>query len=335
LIVPWNFPLLIASRKIAPALAAGNTVVLKPAEESPLTALRLGELALEAGLPPGVFNVVPGFGPTAGAALVAHPGVAGIAFTGETTTGQLIMQNASRSLKKVSLELGGKSANIVLDDADLEAASRAAMMGIFYNKGEVCTAGSRLLVAKGAREPLLEKIVDRASKLVQGDTLDPKTRLGPQISQAQVDRIERYVGLGKKEGAKLILGGERAQVGDGRGYFWKPTIFDQVRNDMTIAREEIFGPVLSVIEVGDFDEAIRIANESMYGLAAAIWTKDVKKAHRAARALQAGTVWINTYNLYDAASPYGGTKASGFGRETGMAGLDFYTQTKSVWVDLS
>ena len=335
LIVPWNFPLLIASRKIAPALAAGNTVVLKPAEESPLTALRLGELALEAGLPPGVFNVVPGFGPTAGAALVAHPGVAGIAFTGETTTGQLIMQNAAKSLKKVSLELGGKSANIVLDDADLEAASRAAMMAIFYNKGEVCTAGSRLLVAKGAREPLLEKVMDRASKLAQGDTLDPKTRLGPQISQAQIDRIERYVAAGKKEGAKLILGGERAQVGDGRGYFWKPTIFDGVRNDMTIAREEIFGPVLSVIEVGDFDEAIKIANESMYGLAAAIWTKDVKKAHRAARALQAGTVWVNTYNLYDAASPYGGTKASGFGRETGMAGLDFYTQTKSVWVDLS
>jgi aldehyde dehydrogenase (NAD+) len=334
LIVPWNFPLLIASRKVAPALAAGNTVVLKPAEESPLTALRLGELALEAGLPPGVINVVPGFGPTAGAALVAHPGVAGIAFTGETSTGQLIMQNGARTLKKVSLELGGKSANIVLDDADLEAASRAAMMAIFYNKGEVCTAGSRLLVAKGAREPLLEKVIERAAKLVQGDTLDPKTRLGPQISQAQVERIERYVAAGKKEGARLVLGGERAKVGDGRGYFWKPTIFDGVRNDMTIAREEIFGPVLSVIEVESFDDAIARANESMYGLAAAIWTSDVKKAHRAARALQAGTVWINTYNLYDAASPYGGTKASGFGRETGMAGLDFYTQTKSVWVDL-
>jgi acyl-CoA reductase-like NAD-dependent aldehyde dehydrogenase len=334
LIVPWNFPLLIASRKVAPALAAGNTVVLKPAEESPLTALRLGELALEAGLPPGVINVVPGFGPTAGAALVAHPGVAGIAFTGETSTGQLIMQNGARTLKKVSLELGGKSANIVLDDADLEAASRAAMMAIFYNKGEVCTAGSRLLVAKGAREPLLEKVIERAAKLVQGDTLDPKTRLGPQISQAQVERIERYVAAGKKEGARLVLGGERAKVGDGRGYFWKPTIFDGVRNDMTIAREEIFGPVLSVIEVESFDDAIARANESMYGLAAAIWTSDVKNAHRAARALQAGTVWINAYNLYDAASPYGGTKASGFGRETGMAGLDFYTQTKSVWVDL-
>ena len=335
LIVPWNFPLLMASRKVAPALAAGNCAILKPAEETPLTALRLGEIALEAGLPPGVLNVVPGFGPTAGAALVAHPGVSGIAFTGETTTGQLIMTNGAKTLKKVSLELGGKSANIVLDDADLEMAGRAAMHAIFYNKGEVCTAGSRLFVARGIREPLLEKVVERSRKLAQGDPLDPKTRLGPQVSQAQIEKIGRYVEIGKKEGARLILGGEAARIGDGRGYFWKPTIFDGVRNSMTIAREEIFGPVLSVIEFDDFDQAIAQANDSAYGLAAAIWTRDVKKAHRAARALQAGTVWINTYNLYDAASPYGGTKASGFGRESGMAGLDFYTQTKSVWVDLS
>ncbi len=235
----------------------------------------------------------------------------------------------------MSLELGGKSANIVLDDADLEMAGRAAMHAIFYNKGEVCTAGSRLFVAKGIREPLLEKVVERSQKLAQGDPLDPKTRLGPQVSQAQIEKIGRYVEIGKKEGARLILGGEAARIGDGRGYFWKPTIFDGVRNSMTIAREEIFGPVLSVIEFDDFDQAIAQANDSAYGLAAAIWTRDVKKAHRAARALQAGTVWINTYNLYDAASPYGGTKASGFGRESGMAGLDFYTQTKSVWVDLS
>ena len=335
LIVPWNFPLLIAARKVAAALAAGDTAVLKPASESPLTALRLGELALEAGIPPGVLNVVPGGGSTAGAALVAHPGVAGVAFTGSTETGQRLMQNASQTLKKLSLELGGKSANIVLDDADLDLASRSAINAIFYNKGEVCTAGSRLLVAPSVREPLLEKIIDRAGKLTQGDPLDPKTRLGPQISKGQVDRIQKYVDIGKKEGARLVLGGEPAKVGDGKGYFWKPTIFDGVRNDMTIAREEIFGPVLSVIEIDDLDQAIARANESAFGLAAAIWTRDVKKAHRAARGLQAGTVWINAYNLYDAASPYGGTKASGFGRESGMASLEFYTQTKSVWVDLS
>ena len=335
LIVPWNFPLLIASRKIAAALAAGNTVILKPASETPLTALRLGELALEAGLPPGVFNVVPGHGSTAGAALVAHPGVAGIAFTGSTATGQLLMQNGASTVKKLSLELGGKSANIVLDDADLDVASRGAMSAIFYNKGEVCTAGSRLVVTKSAHDALLEKVVERASKFTQGDPLDPKTRIGPQVSEAQVRQIGKYVDIGKKEGARLILGGEPAKIGDGRGYYWKPTIFDGVSNSMTIAREEIFGPVLSVIAVDDFDQAIALANDSAYGLAAAVWTRDVKKAHKAARALQAGTVWINAYNLYDAASPYGGTKASGFGRETGLAGLDFYTQTKSVWVDLS
>ena len=335
LIVPLNFPLLIASRRIAAALAAGNTVILKPASETPLTALRLGELALEAGLPPGVFNVVPGFGSTAGAALVAHPGVAGIAFTGSTETGQLLMRNGASTVKKLSLELGGKSANIVLDDADLDVASRGAMSAIFYNKGEVCTAGSRLVVTKSAHDALLEKVVERASKFTQGDPLDPKTRIGPQVSEAQVERIGKYVDIGKKEGARLVLGGEAAKIGDGRGYYWKPTIFDGVSNSMTIAREEIFGPVLSVIAVDDFDQAIALANDSAYGLAAAVWTRDVKKAHKAARALQAGTVWINAYNLYDAASPYGGTKASGFGRETGLAGLDFYTQTKSVWVDLS
>ncbi|HSQ59751.1 MAG TPA: aldehyde dehydrogenase family protein [Acidobacteriota bacterium] len=335
LIVPWNFPVLMAARKVAAALAAGNTAVLKPAEDTPLTALRLGEIALEAGLPPGVLNVLPGFGPTAGAALVAHPGVAGIAFTGETTTGQIIMANAAKTVKKVALELGGKSANIVLEDADLELASRGALNAIFYNKGEVCTAGSRLLVPKAIREPLLEKIVERAAKMVPGDTLDPKTRLGAQATREQVEKIERYVEIGKKEGARLVAGGERAVVGDGKGWFWKPTVFDGVRNDMTIAREEIFGPVLSVIEVDDFDQAIAVANQTAYGLAAGIWTRDIKKAHRAARALQAGTVWINAYNLYDAASPYGGTKASGFGRESGMAGLDAYLQTKSVWVDLS
>jgi len=335
LIVPWNFPLLLAARKVAPALAAGNTVILKPAEETPLTALRLGELALEAGIPPGVLNVVPGFGPTAGGALVAHAGVNGVAFTGETTTGRLIMQNAARSLKKVSLELGGKSPNIVFADADQEAAARGTVFGIFYNKGEVCTAGSRLFVERGVHDSMLEKVIDRAQKYPQGDPLDPKTRLGAQTSEAQIEKISRYVEIGKKEGAKLVLGGEPARVGNGRGYFWKPTIFDQVTNTMTIAREEIFGPVLSVISFDDFDRALEEANDSFYGLSAAVWTRDIKKAHRAARMLQAGTVWINTYNMYDAASPYGGYKGSGFGRESGMTGLDFYTQTKSVWVDLS
>src|SRR5438093_1215513 len=335
LIVPWNFPLLLAARKVAPALAAGNTVILKPAEETPLTALRLGELALEAGIPPGVLNVVPGFGPTAGGALVAHAGVSGVAFTGETTTGRVIMQNAARSLKKVSLELGGKSPNIVFADADQEAAARGTVFGIFYNKGEGCTAGSRLFVERGVHDSMLEKVIDRAQKYPQGDPLDPKTRVGAQTSEAQIEKISRYVEIGKKEGAKLVLGGEPARVGNGRGYFWKPTIFDQVTNTMTIAREEIFGPVLSVISFDDFDRALEEANDSFYGLSAAVWTRDIKKAHRAARLLQTGTVWINTYNMYDAASPYGGYKGSGFGRESGMAGLDFYTQTKSVWVDLS
>jgi len=335
LIVPWNFPLLLASRKVAPALAAGNTVILKPAEETPLTALRLGELALEAGIPPGVLNVVPGFGPTAGAALVAHPGVNGIAFTGETTTGRLIMQNAARSLKRVSLELGGKSPNIIFADADQEAAARGTIFGIFFNQGEICTAGSRLFVERPIHDSMLEKVIDRAQKYPQGDPLDPKTRVGAQTSEAQIEKIARYVEIGKKEGAKLVLGGEPARVGNGRGWFWKPTIFDQVTNSMTIAREEIFGPVLSVISFDDFDRALEEANDSFYGLSAAVWTRDIKKAHRAARMLQAGTVWINTYNMYDAASPYGGYKGSGFGRESGMAGLDSYTQTKSVWVDLS
>jgi len=335
LIVPWNFPLLLAARKIAPALAAGNTVILKPAEETPLTALRLGELALEAGIPPGVLNVVPGFGPTAGASLVAHAGVNGIAFTGETATGRLIMQNAARSLKRLSLELGGKSPNIIFADADQDAAARGTVFGIFYNKGEVCTAGSRLFVERPIHDSMLEKVIDRAQKYPQGDPMDPKTRVGAQTSEAQIEKIAKYVEIGKKEGAKLVMGGEPARVGNGRGWFWKPTIFDQVTNSMTIAKEEIFGPVLSVISFDDFDRALEEANDSFYGLSAAVWTRDIKKAHRAARMLQAGTVWINTYNMYDAASPYGGYKGSGFGRESGMASLDFYTQTKSVWVDLS
>jgi aldehyde dehydrogenase (NAD+) len=331
-IIPWNFPILLASWKVAPALAAGNTVVLKPAEQTPLTALRLAEIALEAGLPPGVLNVVPGFGSTAGAALVDHPGVAKIAFTGSTAVGQEIMKTASRTLKRLTLELGGKSPNVVFADADLDAAVRGAGTGIFYNKGEVCTAGSRLFLEEPLHDAFMDRLLAQTAKLKQGDPLDPKTRLGPQVSEAQMKRILSYVEAGKSDGARLVAGGARA---GSRGFFVQPTIFDDVRPEMTIAREEIFGPVLSVIRFRDLDELVRAANDTTYGLAAAVWTRDIRKAHRAARLLQAGTVWINTYGLYDSAMPFGGYKMSGFGRELGRHGLMEYTQTKSVWVDLS
>jgi len=331
-IIPWNFPILLAAWKVAPALAAGNTIVLKPAEQTPLSALFLARIAEEAGLPPGVLNVVTGFGPTAGAALVDHPGVDKIAFTGSTAVGQEIMRRASGTLKRLTLELGGKSPNIVFADADLEAAVRGAANGIFFNKGEVCTAGSRLFVEEPLHDALLDKLAAFTAKLQQGDPLDPKTRLGPQVSEAQMARVLSYVDQGKAEGARLVTGGERAP---GRGYFVRPTIFDDVRNDMTIARAEIFGPVLSVLRFREFEEVVRLANDTPYGLAAAVWTKDIKKAHRAARILKAGTVWINTYGLYDNAMPFGGYKMSGFGRELGHHGLMEYTQTKSVWVDLS
>ncbi len=331
-IIPWNFPLLLAAWKLAPALAAGNTVVLKPAEQTPLTALRLAAIAAEAGLAPGVLNVVTGFGPGAGAALVDHPGVDKIAFTGSTAVGQEIMRRASATLKRLTLELGGKSPNVVFADADIDAATRGAMNGIFFNKGEVCTAGSRLFVEEPLHDAFIERLGAQTAKLQQGDPLDPKTRLGPQVSEAQMGRVLSYVERGVAEGARLVCGGARAP---GRGYFVRPTIFDEVRNDMTIAREEIFGPVLSVIRFKDIEEVVRAANASAYGLAAGVWTRDIKKAHRTARALQAGTVWINTYGLYDSAMPFGGTKMSGFGRELGQCGLHEYTQTKSVWVDLS
>jgi len=334
-ITPWNFPILMAVWKMAPALACGNTVVLKPASYTPLTALRVAALCQQAGLPDGVLNVVPGSGSVAGMALVRHPMVDKIAVTGSTPVGQEIMREAAGTLKRLSLELGGKSPNIVLADADLEAAARGAMTGIFYNKGEICTAGSRLLVEESAHDALMEKLIDRAGKTVPADPLDPKCRFGPQVSEAQMNTILRYIGKGKEEGAKLVAGGQRAKVGDGRGFFVQPTIFDQVRNDMTIAREEIFGPVLSVIPFKDMDDAIAKANDNIYGLSSGIWTRDIKKAHRLARELRAGTVWINTYNVFDNASPFGGYKMSGFGRELGAASIELYTQTKSVWVDLS
>jgi acyl-CoA reductase-like NAD-dependent aldehyde dehydrogenase len=331
-ITPWNFPILMAAWKIAPALAAGNTMVLKPAKETPLTALVIAELAVEAGLPPGVLNVLPGRGAVAGQALVEHPRVSKIAFTGSTEVGRDIMRRGADSLKRLTLELGGKSPNVVFADADLDMAVRGASNGIFYNKGEVCTAGSRLFLEESVHDAFLDRLQSHVGKLQQGDPLDPKTRLGPQVSEAQMRSILGYVDKGKAEGARLVAGGERPQ---GKGYFVRPTIFTDVRNDMTLAREEIFGPVLAVLRFKELDDVLAQANDTVYGLAAAVWTKDIKKAHRTARQLQAGTVWINSYGLYDSAMPFGGVKQSGFGRELGRQGLLEYTQTKSIWVDLS
>ena len=330
-IIPWNFPLLMAVWKIAPALACGNTVVLKPAEQTPLTALRLGEICQEAGLPDGVLNIVPGYGPTAGAALAAHMDVDKIAFTGEYTTGRIIMQAASKNLKRVSLELGGKSPNIVFADSDIDSAVAGAMTGIFFNQGEVCCAGSRLFLEKSIHDEFVDKLSSRASSLRVGNPEDAGTQMGAQVSKEQFDKILGYIDSGKQEGAKLVTGGERCGE---RGYFIKPTIFDAVDNNMKIAREEIFGPVVSAITFDNVADMVRQSNRSIYGLAAAVWTKDIKKAHRLARDLKAGTIWINTYNSFDAASPFGGYKQSGFGRELGIHALELYTQVKSVWINL-
>ncbi|HEX6064576.1 MAG TPA: aldehyde dehydrogenase family protein, partial [Longimicrobiales bacterium] len=335
-IIPWNFPLLMAAWKVAPALACGNTVVLKPAEQTPLTALELAAIAQEAGLPPGVLNVVPGLGEQAGAALVRHPDVDKIAFTGSTQVGKLIMREAAESLKKVSLELGGKSPNIIFEDADLDAAVRGSFSAIYYNTGQTCTAGSRLLVHESLKDEVVAKLAERAKKMTPGDPMDPKTRLGPVISQEQMDRVLGYIKKGTDEGAHIVAGGTRLPYnGEERGYWIAPTIFDDVKPDACIAQEEIFGPVLAVVTFRDEEEAIAIANNTIYGLAAGIWTNSVKRAHRVAKRLEAGTVWINTYHPLDAASPFGGYKQSGSGRELGANALDLYTQIKSVWVDLS
>jgi aldehyde dehydrogenase (NAD+) len=334
-IVPWNFPLLLTAWKVAPALACGNSVIIKPASQTPLTALALAEIAQEVGLPPGVLNVVTGPGSKVGQMLVDHPGIDKIAFTGDTSTGKQIMRGSAETLKRITLELGGKSPNIVFPDADLDAALRGATTGIFYGKGEVCAAGSRLLVDRSIKSEFIDKVAARARKMAPGDPMDPKTRLGAISSKKQLENDLRYIELAKKEGAQLVAGGGRADIGTGKGYFLQPTVFDGVTPEMTIAREEIFGPVLATIEFGDVDEAIARANDSHYGLAAAVWTKDIKKAHYVARKLQAGTVWINTYNIYDTAAPFGGYKQSGFGREMSVHALEHYTQVKSVWVDLN
>ncbi len=337
LIVPWNFPMLIAARKIAPALACGNSIILKPAEISSLTAIRMAELALEAGLPEGVFNVLTGKGSVVGQALVDSPIVDAITFTGSTGVGQGLMKSGAVNVKKLSLELGGKSPNIIFDDANVDLAIKMAAAAIFYNKGEVCTAGSRLFVQESIYDEVTEKLSARAGKMVPGDPMDEGTRLGPVVSKAQFDSVSEYIRLGKEAGARLSAGGEKFDIGNGgKGYFLKPTVFTDVDNKMQIAQEEIFGPVLSVIKFTDTDDVIRQANDTAFGLASGIWTNDLKKAHQVANKINAGTVWINTYNMYDAASPYGGFKMSGFGKESGMESIyEFYTKSKTVWVDLN
>jgi acyl-CoA reductase-like NAD-dependent aldehyde dehydrogenase len=334
-IVPWNFPFLMAAWKIAPALCTGNTVVLKPARQTSLTALLLAEICAEAGLPEGVLNVLPGPGGAVGMAIVTHPGVDKIAFTGSTVVGQEILRASVDTLKHVGLELGGKSPSLVFADADMDNAVRGASIGIFYNEGQICTAASRLFVEDSIHDEFMEKLVSRTRKMVAGDPLDPRTRYGPQVSEEQMNTVLRYIGIGKEEGATCVTGGGRATVEGCDGYYVEPTIFDDVSNNMTIARDEIFGPVLSVIRFKDEEEGVRLANDSMYGLASAIWTKDIKRAHRVAKRIKAGTVWINTVNALDNSTPFGGYKMSGLGRELGEAALDHYTQTKSVWVDLS
>ena len=332
-ITPWNFPLNLAVWKFGPALAAGCTVVSKPPSETPLTIVLLAEVMEAAGFPAGAFNVVPGGGGTAGAALVRHPGVDKIAFTGSTEVGRQIMQGAAETVKRVTLELGGKSPNIIFADADIPSAIKGAQNGIFYGKGEVCAAGSRLVVERSVHDQVVAELAARAKKLTPGDPFDKNSRLGALVSKQQQQTVLSYIAKGKEEGARLVAGGNATKP-NGKGYYVEATVFDDVRPDMTIAREEIFGPVLAVLTFDDFEQGVALANQSMYGLAAGIWTKDIQKAHRVARALKAGTVWVNTYNFYDPAAPFGGYKASGFGRDLGREALDGYLETKTVWVAL-
>ena len=331
-IVPWNFPLMIGMWKLAPALACGCTIVMKPAELTSLSALRIAELALEAGLPAGVFNVVTGPGRVVGDALVNHPDVDKVTFTGSPGVGRGIMKGAASNFKRVSLELGGKSANVIFDDADLEAASKAAASGIFFNAGQVCSAGSRVLVQERAYDEVVERLAARAKSIRIGDTLDRKTALGPVISEKQMKSILDYVDIGQKEGARLVTGGEK--VGE-RGYFVSPTVFADVAHEMRISQEEIFGPVVSVIKFTDEADALRIANGTAYSLAAGVWSRDIGKLQRFAKRARAGTVWMNTYGYTDVRLPWGGERDSGLGREHGTAALDNFTEPKAVWMNLA
>jgi (Z)-2-((N-methylformamido)methylene)-5-hydroxybutyrolactone dehydrogenase len=335
-IIPWNSPLLLLTFKLAPALAAGCTFVVKSAEQTPASVLEFGKLFEEAGFPPGVFNVVSGFGVPTGKALVSHPGVDKVAFTGSTQTGISVMKDAADHLAKVTLELGGKSPNIVFDDVDLEAANNGVVAGIFAATGQTCIAGSRLFVQERAHDELVERLSERAKTIKLGDPLDVETEMGPIAFKEQLEKIEGHVRAGKEEGATLVCGGKRPDADAlEHGYFIEPTIFAQVENGMQIAREEIFGPVLSVIPFKDEEELVRQANDTRYGLAAGIWTRDIQRAHRVAHAIRAGTVWINAYRTLSFNTPFGGYKASGLGRENGLEALNEYTETKSVWVELS
>ncbi|MER6631100.1 aldehyde dehydrogenase [Streptomyces sp. NPDC000987] len=334
-VVPWNFPLMMAIWKVAPALAVGNSVVVKPAEQSPLTALRLAELAAEAGLPAGVLNVVPGLGPTAGRAVGVHMDIDAVAFTGSGPVGRRFLQYAAESnIKQVSLELGGKSPQIVLPDApDLDRVAEAIATGIFFNQGEVCTGGSRMLVHRSIKDELLEKVLEASRRKRVGDPLEPGVDIGALVESEHMNRVLGYIDIGREEGARTVLGGGRVLTESG-GYFVEPTVFDQVDPHMRIAQEEIFGPVLSVIEFDSVDEAVRIANGTPYGLAAALWTTDLSTAHRVSRRLRAGTVWVNCYDDSDITVPFGGYGQSGFGRDKSLHALDKYAHLKSTWIKL-